>query len=119
MQEDRNVLESDRARIGAVIEFAENVLKNGRDRYRENPSPLFCDGINVDTLEPVKWNFPDIGEGVISNLATQQNLFRTLVLLSSLTGESRYKDAAKDAIGFTLTIWSIKAGCYIGEVIRL
>lgn len=100
MQEDRNVLESDRARIGAVIEFAENVLKNGRDRYRENPSPLFCDGINVDTLEPVKWNFPDIGEGVISNLATQQNLFRTLVLLSSLTGESRYKDAAKDAIRF-------------------
>ncbi|WP_163539253.1 pectate lyase [Gracilibacillus sp. YIM 98692] len=93
-------MENDRSRINAVIEFCDNVLENGRDRYRKNPSPLFCDGINIDTLEQMKWNFSDIGEVVISNLATQQNLFRTLTSLSILIDEPKYKNAAKDAIRY-------------------
>ncbi len=100
MKAVKRLLENDENRINAVIEFCDNVLKNGRDHYRENPSPLFCDGINIDTLEQVKWRFSDAGEVVISNLATQQNLFRTLTSLSHVINEPKYKAAAIDAIRF-------------------
>ncbi|WP_449538924.1 hypothetical protein [Ferdinandcohnia sp. Marseille-Q9671] len=100
MINDKEVWENDKLRINAVIEFCNNVLENGRDCYRKNPSPLFCDGINIDTLEQIKWNFSDVGEVVVSNMATQQNLFRTLTSLSHLLEEPSYKAAAKDAIQF-------------------
>ncbi|SFL42852.1 pectate lyase [Gracilibacillus orientalis] len=100
MKAVKRLLENDESRINAVIEFCDNVLKNGRDHYRENPSPLFCDGLNIDTLEQVKWRFSDAGEVVISNLATQQNLFRTLTSLSHVINEPKYKAAAIDAIRF-------------------
>ncbi|MGP4038444.1 hypothetical protein ACTWP4_00835 [Gracilibacillus sp. D59] len=100
MKAVNKVLENDKYRLNAVIEFCDNVLENGRDRYRENPSPLFCDGINIDTLEQIKWYFPDTGEVVISNLATQQNLFRTLTSLSNVLNEPKYKDSAMAAIRF-------------------
>lgn len=90
----------DQARIDAVIEFCNNVLTHGRDRYRNTPSPLFSDGINIDTLEQVKWNLPGTGEVVISNLAIQQNLFRTLTALSQLLDEPIYQAAAKDSIRY-------------------
>ncbi|MFA9559025.1 hypothetical protein ACERII_17080 [Evansella sp. AB-rgal1] len=100
MGEDKQVLENDKVRINAVVEFCENVLEHGRDNYRENPSPLFSDGINVDTLEHIKWNFSDIGEVVVSNMATQQNLFRTLTSLSAVLDEPKYKAAATNAIAY-------------------
>jgi len=87
------------ARLAAVIRFAENVLEKGRDRYGEHHTPLFVDGLNVDTLQPVRW----VHEGkkwIPSNLAGQQNLFRTLVGLSNLTGEPRYRRAAAEAIAY-------------------
>lgn len=100
MQLNRNILDNDQIRFNAVIEFCNNVLDHGRDQYRDEPCPLFCDGINIDTLEQIKWNFSDIGEVVISNMATQQNLFRTLSALSGLTKETKYKEAAKAAIRY-------------------
>src|SRR5690606_18492818 len=61
--------------------------------------PLFVDGLNVDTLEPVEW--VDKGRRWIpSNLASQQNLFRTLVGVSNLTGDARYKQAAVEAVAY-------------------
>ena len=90
---------ADEARLRAVIEFADNVLAKGRDRYGEKPTPLFVDGVNVDTGEPVRW--VDKGQSWIpSNLASQQNLFRTLVGLTNLTGEPRYRKAAEEAIAY-------------------
>lgn len=98
--EDSLVNIEDKKRIGAVIEFALNILRNGRDKYRDNPSPLFADGINVYTDEHLKWSFPGGRKAVMSNLASQQNLFRTLVGLSNLTGNLTYKNAAKEAIDY-------------------
>jgi pectate lyase len=83
-----------------VIEFAENVLQYGRDRYRAEPTPLFADGINVFTGEHLRWLTPGEPPAVVSNLACQQNLFRTLVALTGLTGDERYRDAAKAAIRY-------------------
>src|SRR5690625_2369775 len=97
---DRNIMHSDEARINAVIEFCDHVLENGRDRYRDEPTPLFCDGINIDTLEPIKWHLPGTGEVIISNMATQQYLFRTLTALSYLLDDASYKNAAMDAIRY-------------------
>jgi pectate lyase len=90
----------DKKRIEAVYQFATNVLLKGRDKYRDNPSPLFADGINVHTDEHVKWKFPGGREAVMSNLASQQNLLRTLVGLSNLTGDLSFKNAAKEAIEY-------------------
>lgn len=87
--------ESEKAssRLDAVRSFANTALKHGRDTYRKTPTPLFVDGLNVETLEPVRWVLK--GESWIpSNLARQQNLLRTLVGLSKLTGDPQYRDAA-------------------------
>ena len=87
----------DDRRLEAVRVFAHNVLDKGRDVYGDAHSPLFADGVHVDTGEPVRWQYD--GEAwILSNMANQQNLFRTLVGLSRLTGEDRYEEAAKAAI---------------------
>ncbi len=87
----------DDARLRAVVTFAQNILEKGRDVYDDTPTPLFVDGINVDTGAPVTWRF-DGDVWIISNMANQQNLFRTLTGLTNLRGEPKYKDAAKAAI---------------------
>jgi len=86
--------------IAAVRTFADKALTHGRDEYGSIKSPLFADGINVDTLEPVKWKTGD-KEWVICNLGFQQVFFRTLAGLSSLTVDPKYKDAAKKAIAYS------------------
>lgn len=64
--------------LDAVRTFADNVLKYGRDTYGPKHTPLFVDGLNIHTHEPVKWISPEGERWVLSNLASQQNLFRTL-----------------------------------------
>jgi len=64
--------------LKAVKTFADNVLKHGRDVYGPKRTPLFLDGINVDTLQPPRWKRRG-EEWVLSNVASQQNLFRVLV----------------------------------------
>ncbi|MBN2181047.1 MAG: ankyrin repeat domain-containing protein [Sedimentisphaerales bacterium] len=86
--------------LNAVREFADNVLKFGRDTYGTKHTPLFVDGVNVNTHEPVKWISSDGQEWILSNLASQQNLFRTLHGLSNVTGDTKYKNAAEEAIKY-------------------
>jgi len=86
--------------LDAVREFADNVLKYGRDTYGPKHTPLFVDGLNVHTHEPVKWIDPDGTEWILSNLASQQNLFRTLDGLSKITGDPKYRQAAMEAIEY-------------------
>ncbi|HUT62250.1 MAG TPA: hypothetical protein VNA25_30800 [Phycisphaerae bacterium] len=91
--------------LRAVRTFADNVLRYGRDVYGPEHAPLFVDGINIDTHEPVVWR---ISKGhvetwrmpsswVLSNLASQQHFFKVLVALSDLTGDLKYKQAAVEA----------------------
>jgi 6-phosphogluconolactonase len=63
------------------------------------------DGLNIDTHEPAVWKLPPDqarewsmpAEAILCNLANQQTLFRTLVGLSEITGDPRYRQAAIDA----------------------
>ena len=82
--------------------FADNVIAWGTDRCGPKPTPLFVDGINVDTHEPVKWKSRNGHEWVISNFASPQNLLRTLDGLTALTGETRYRQAATAATRYAL-----------------
>lgn len=96
--------------LHAVNIFADNVLRHGRDVYGPQHTPLFADGLNVDTHEPAVWKLPKEQadawkmppQWTISNLASQQNLFRVLVALTDLTGDPRYKQAAVDATRYAL-----------------
>ena len=82
--------------LDAVREFADNVLKYCRDTYGPKHTPLFVNGLNVNTHEPVKWIDPDGTKWILSNLTSQQNLFCTLDGLTRITGNPKYKQAAKE-----------------------
>ena len=84
--------------LSAVRKFADNVLKYGRDTYGPKHTPLFVDGLNIHTHEPVKWIAPNGGRWILSNLASQQNQFRILDGLTKVTGDHKYKQATIDAI---------------------
>ena len=85
--------------LDAVREFADNVLKYGRDTYGPKHTPLFVDGLNIHTRERVKWK--NNGQvRYLSNLASQQNLFRVLDGLTTLTGNQKYRKAAEEAIEY-------------------
>jgi len=94
--------------LDAVREFADNVLKYGRDTYGPKHTPLFVDGLNIHTHEPVKWISPkgdystatDTEEWILSNFASQQTLLRTLDGLSNVTDDAKYRQAATDAIRY-------------------
>ena len=86
--------------LNAVREFADNVLRYGRDTYGPKHTPLFVDGLNIHTHEPVKWIDPDGTRWILSNFASQQTLLRTLDGLTALTGDPKYQQAAMDAIRY-------------------
>ncbi|MBN2270416.1 MAG: ankyrin repeat domain-containing protein [Sedimentisphaerales bacterium] len=81
-------------------EFADNVLKYGRDTYGPKKTPLFVDGLNINNHEPVRWMEPNGDKWVLSNLSSQQTLFRTLDGLTTITGDPKYKHAAMGAIEY-------------------
>ncbi|MHC4595689.1 MAG: hypothetical protein ACYS19_12195 [Planctomycetota bacterium] len=54
--------------LNAVRTFADNVLKYGRDTYGPKHTPLFVDGLNIHTHEPVKWIDPDGTRWILSNI---------------------------------------------------
>lgn len=85
--------------LSAVQMFADNVLKYGKDTYGPKHTPLFVDGLNIHTHEPVKWK-RDGKVWILSNLASQQNLFRVLDGLTTLTNDAKYRRAAVDAIEY-------------------
>ncbi|NNE91748.1 MAG: hypothetical protein HKN23_08885, partial [Verrucomicrobiales bacterium] len=84
--------------LSALEENANLILAKGRDHYEE-PSPLFVDGMEIETLEPVQWQY-DHHRWILSNLANQQDLLRTLDGLTTLTGKQDYRDAAEAAVEF-------------------
>jgi len=84
--------DDDYQRLHAVIQHVDNVLKYGHE-YNEETN-LLPDAINTLTGEPAKWTFPNRAQVPYSDLANQQNFFRTLVGLSKVTGSTQYKDEA-------------------------
>lgn len=87
--------------LQAVQRFADVVLREGRDALGSRRTPLFLDGLEVESRQPIRW--PARKEiWVLANLASQQNLLRVLVGLTALTGEPKYRQAATDAVRFGL-----------------
>jgi len=87
--------------LQAVRAFADLALARGRDHYRAHPTSLFVDGLNVDTSAPVEW-LCDGQRWIICNPASQQDFVRTLVGLTNLTGDDRYRAAAAEAMQYFL-----------------
>ena len=93
--------------LNAVKTFADNVLKYGRDTYGPKHTPLFVDGLNIHTHEPVKWISPKAEEPtpwpqlvfkatrteewIVSNFSSQQTLLRTLDGVSAITGDHEFR----------------------------
>lgn len=85
--------------LAALERFADQAIARGRDRYGQ-ATPLFVDGVEVTTGEALRWKWADGREWVLCNLSSQQGLFRLLDGLSTLTGQPRYRDAAKAALRY-------------------
>lgn len=92
-------------RLRAVKAFADQVLQSGRDRYgkkqnREN-TPLFADGIYLNSKEHLLWGPADTEKAYISsNLVNQQNLLRTLTGLGRLLENDQYEQAVRDCLNY-------------------
>ena len=87
--------------VSAARAFADAVLANGQDRYGAQKTPLFVDGLEVESLEPARWQ--NSGQvWILSNFASQQPLFRLLDGLTGLTGDTKYRQAAEEAAGYAL-----------------
>jgi len=82
--------------LNAVCIFADNVIKSGKDVYGPKHTPLFIDGLNIHTQEPATWT-RDGKVWILSNLASQQNLFRVMDGLTTITGDEKYRRAAVEA----------------------
>ncbi len=87
--------------LKAVRDFADVVIDKGRDQYGNRHTPLFVDGLHAESLKPVIWK-KDGQSWVLSNFASQQPLIRMLDGLSAVTGDPRYRKAAKDATSYAL-----------------
>jgi pectate lyase len=115
--------------LKAVQSFADTVVENGHDKYGNEHTPLFVDGLHAKSLKPVIWR-KDGQSWVLSNFASQQPLVRTLDGLSTLTGDSRYRQAAVDATRYALKhlqstngllywgghlAWDLEQECPVGQ----
>ncbi|MHC4691674.1 MAG: pectate lyase [Planctomycetota bacterium] len=85
--------------LDAVRTYADNVIKQGKDVYGQKHTPMFVDGLNIHTHEPPRWKRSG-KVWILSNLASHQNLFRTLVALTNITGDPKYRREAEQAIEF-------------------
>lgn len=100
---------SDEPWLAVVQEFADNVILHASDKFGEEHTPLFADGLDIITYEPVRWQFNG-KSWIISNMASQQNFFRTLTGLTNLTGDPSYKEKAKSAISYMFKNYRTSTG---------
>jgi len=112
--------------------FANTVLARGRDTFGKTKTPLFVDGLHVETLQPAIWKGRKSKSWILSNFASQQPLLRLLDGLTALTGDDRYRTAAQDATRHALqhlrsengllywaghTAWDLKEDCPVGNYV--
>ncbi len=89
------VTKSDEARLASVVAYANQVLADASDHYHKEPTPLLANGVDVYSKQQLKWIYPDGKEAVMSDFVEQQNLMRVLAALTDLTGDPKFKAAAK------------------------
>ena len=104
------VTPGDQARLAAVVAYANLVLADASDHYHPEPAPLLANGIDVYTKQQLKWIYPDGKEAVMSDFVEQQNLMRVLTALTNLTGDPKFKAAAKAQYGYYFAHYQDKGG---------
>lgn len=82
--------------LGAVRDHLDTILAHGRDTYGE-PTPQVVDGLEIETLAPVRWTYDD-HSWILSNLANQQDLLRTLEGFSRLSGDPTHAEVARETL---------------------
>ncbi len=104
--------------LNAVREFADNVPKYGRDTYGPKHTPLFVDGLNIHTHEPVKWIAPNDDRWILSNW--QAN--RTFSAPWTASRESRATPSTSRLrwmrSSTRLRTCAVRTGCCIGALAR-
>lgn len=84
----------------------DSLLEHGRDTYGEQKTAMIISILDRKTLAPPE-KLPKPAAGVResdrtnrfgSNAGIQQNLYRTMMLLSDVTGQARYREAAEAAL---------------------
>ncbi|WP_222912944.1 pectate lyase [Natrinema sp. SYSU A 869] len=89
--------------VDAVRRHTDAILADGRDRYGETETPLFADAIDPVAGDAVAYDARDVdADRRLSNVATQQEFLRTLVALSRLDGDERYRSVATDTVEWFL-----------------
>ena len=83
--------------LSSVKTYVENFFKYGKDPFSH--TPLFVDGINLQTMQPVFW-LRNGEKWIISNLANQQNFLRTLVNLTTILSDQTYRDYAEQVFKY-------------------
>ncbi|MFN0126581.1 MAG: discoidin domain-containing protein [Verrucomicrobiales bacterium] len=103
---------TDKERMDGLVNYAETILKHGRDVYGEKETPLIPNYLEVDTLRaPEQEYITRVGgpgprqrvsyqPAIASNLAYQGNLQRFLVGISNLTGDPKYKEFYKEGLRY-------------------
>lgn len=89
-----------------VVKTSDALLEHGRDRWGPVQSHMIISMLDRHTLKPCKklpkgaWGVRNSDRTTIygSNVNMQQNLFRTFYLLSRITRDSKYGDAADAAL---------------------
>ncbi|WP_432454629.1 MULTISPECIES: hypothetical protein [unclassified Agarivorans] len=69
---------------------------------KASDTPLLADGLDSRDNSAIQWTYPDGTKVPMSNLASQQNFFRGLVALSTITGEACFADQAKQTVDYFL-----------------
>ncbi|HEX3730606.1 MAG TPA: hypothetical protein VHV47_12425 [Opitutaceae bacterium] len=107
-----SVSDRDAARLKVVVDYANNVLTDARDRTpnRTEYSPLLAGGVNVFTKDQLKWIFPDGRELTWTDFTIQQNLMRELDALTKLTGDPKYAALAKENYAYYFEFLQDKSG---------
>lgn len=100
----------DAERLQAVVGYVNHVLSDAADHYHSQPTPLLANGVNVFTKDQLRWTFPDGREAVMADFVEQQNLMRVLAALTNLTGDPKYKDAAKAQYAYYFAHYQDKSG---------
>jgi CubicO group peptidase (beta-lactamase class C family) len=91
-------IDSEQARNAFFAKLADALAQG------EEAEPNVCPATEIpgpndsQNASPAKWIDPDGNRWILSNLARQQNLFRTLDGLTTITGDPKYKQAAIDTI---------------------
>jgi lysophospholipase L1-like esterase len=93
--------------LSAVIRFGDTVIKHGTDKYGVKKTPVFVRFLHRELLKSpasLCYQPPSLGGPSHPVEQTQfdrsQNLLRTLAGLSQATGDSRYANAAADAVTY-------------------